>query len=85
MGNRRSPVTESDDIDYRLPKLSFLKRSSGAQKLDTKGIERVGAQLVEALSHFNVEARLMGTVEGPHVTRYELRLAPGIKMSKVAS
>jgi len=84
MGNRRSPVTESDDIEYRLPKLSFLKRSSGAQKLDTKGIERVGAQLVEALSHFNVDARLMGTVGGPHVTRYELRLAPGIKMSKVA-
>jgi S-DNA-T family DNA segregation ATPase FtsK/SpoIIIE len=85
MGNRRSPVTESDDIDYRMPKLSFLKRSSGAQKLDTKGIERTGAQLVEALSHFNVEARLIGTVSGPHVTRYELRLAPGIKMSKVAT
>jgi DNA segregation ATPase FtsK/SpoIIIE, S-DNA-T family len=84
MGNRRSPVTEADDIEYQLPKLSFLKRSSGAQKLDTKGIERVGAQLVEALSHFNVEARLIGTVGGPHVTRYELRLAPGIKMSKVA-
>src|SRR5215207_6842388 len=84
MGNRRSPVTESDDIDYSMPKLSFLKRSTGAQKLDTKGIERTGAQLVEALSHFNVEARLIGTVSGPHVTRYELRLAPGIKMSKVA-
>src|SRR5687767_14220540 len=85
MGNRRSPVTESDDIEYQLPKLSFLKRSSGAQKLDTKGIERVGAQLVQALSHFNVEGRLIGTVGGPHVTRYELRLAPGIKMSKVAT
>ena len=85
MGNRRSPVTESDDIDYHMPKLSFLKRASGAQKLDTKGIERTGAQLVEALSHFNVEARLVGTVSGPHVTRYELRLAPGIKMSKVAT
>ena len=85
MGNRRSPVTESDDIDYSMPKLSFLKRSTGAQKLDTKGIERTGAQLVEALSHFNVEARLIGTVSGPHVTRYELRLAPGIKMSKVAT
>src|SRR5215207_1759101 len=85
MGNRRSPVTESDDIDYRMPKLAFLKRSSGAQKLDTKGIERTGGQLVEALSHFNVDARLIGTVSGPHVTRYELRLAPGIKMSKVAT
>jgi S-DNA-T family DNA segregation ATPase FtsK/SpoIIIE len=84
MGNRRSAVTESDDLDYTVPKPSFLRRSNGGQRLDTKGIERVGAQLVEALSHFNVEGRVIGTVTGPHVTRYELRLAPGIKMSKVA-
>ena len=84
MGNRRSEVTEADDVDYRMPKGSFLKRSNGPQKVDTKGIERTGGQLVEALSHFNVEARTIGTVTGPHVTRYELRLAPGVKMSKVA-
>src|SRR3954449_1359937 len=83
-GNKRSAVTEADDIDYPLPKPRFLKRSSGAQKLDTKGIERRGSQLVEALGHFNVEAKVVGTVTGPHVTRYELRLSPGIKMSKVA-
>ena len=84
MGNRRSPVTESEDIDYLMPKLGFLKRSNGAQKVDTKGIERTGGMLTEALGHFNVDARVIGTVTGPHVTRYELRLAPGIKMSKVA-
>jgi DNA segregation ATPase FtsK/SpoIIIE, S-DNA-T family len=84
MGNRRSAVTEADDVEYRMPKPSFLARSNGAQKVDTKGIEKVGAQLTEALSHFNVDGRVMGTVSGPHVTRYELRLAPGIKMSKVS-
>jgi DNA segregation ATPase FtsK/SpoIIIE, S-DNA-T family len=83
-GNRRSSVTEADDIDYPLPKNGFLKRSNGAQKLDTKGIARIGGQLTEALGHFNVDAKVIGTVTGPHVTRYELRLAPGIKMSKVA-
>ena len=45
----------------------------------------MGAQLVEALGHFGVEAQVVGSVSGPHVTRYELRLAPGIKMSKVAN
>jgi S-DNA-T family DNA segregation ATPase FtsK/SpoIIIE len=83
-GERRTAVTEADDIDYPLPKPAFLKRSNGAQKLDTKGIERIGGQLTEALGHFNVEAKVIGTVTGPHVTRYELRLSPGIKMSKVA-
>jgi S-DNA-T family DNA segregation ATPase FtsK/SpoIIIE len=46
--------------------------------------ERTAGLLVEALGHFGVDASVVGTVAGPHVTRYELRLAPGIKMSKVA-
>ncbi|HYP47603.1 MAG TPA: DNA translocase FtsK [Thermoleophilaceae bacterium] len=84
MGARRSNVTEADDLDYRMPNTTFLKHSSGAQKVDVKGIERTGAQVVEALEHFKVSARVIGTVSGPHVTRYELRLAPGIKVGKVA-
>ena len=40
---------------------------------------------MEALGHFGVDAQVVGSVSGPHVTRYELRLAPGIKMSKVAN
>ncbi|MBX5468296.1 MAG: DNA translocase FtsK [Thermoleophilaceae bacterium] len=83
-GRLRSRVTEADDFEYTLPPTSFLKRSSGSAKLDSGMLERTAAQLVEALGHFGVEARLVGTVSGPHVTRYELRLAPGIKMSKVS-
>jgi DNA segregation ATPase FtsK/SpoIIIE, S-DNA-T family len=83
-GERRTAVTEADDVEYRLPRESALKRSGGGQRLDSKSIERVGARLVEALNPFNVEAKVIGTVTGPHVTRYELRLAPGIKMSKLA-
>ena len=45
-GNRRSAVTESDEIDYRMPKPSFLKRSNGAQKVDTKGIARTGGEIL---------------------------------------
>ena len=52
--------------------------------MTTAADERIGAQLVEAFGHFGVEAKVVGGVSGPHVTRYELRLAPGIKMSKVA-
>jgi S-DNA-T family DNA segregation ATPase FtsK/SpoIIIE len=84
MGKRRSSVTESEEVDYRLPSATKLRRSSGAAKVNTREQERLSAQLVEALSHFGIDARVVGTVAGPHVTRYELRLAPGIKMSKVA-
>jgi S-DNA-T family DNA segregation ATPase FtsK/SpoIIIE len=83
-GIRRSAITEADDLDYSPPAPSLLKRSNGSQKLDAPAIERVGSRLVEALGHFNVSAKVIGTVTGPRVTRYELRLEPGIKMSKVA-
>jgi DNA segregation ATPase FtsK/SpoIIIE, S-DNA-T family len=76
---------EDHEIEYIVPDPRVLKRSSADQvRPDTSQNERVAASLVEALSHFNIEARLVGTVSGPHITRYELRLAPGVKMSKVA-
>ncbi len=43
----------------------------------------IGRKLVETLGHFGVEAKIVGVVSGPHVSRYELRLAPGIKVKKV--
>ena len=89
LGNRRTGVTEAEEVEYTLPRPSALKRSSGkpkgADNVKTGADERVGAQLVEALGHFGVDATVVGGVSGPHVTRYEVRLAPGIKMSKVAN
>jgi S-DNA-T family DNA segregation ATPase FtsK/SpoIIIE len=86
MGNKRGALTEADEsADYKLPNVSLLKRSSGKTKTDPAAEARTGAQLVEALSHFDIAAQVVGTVAGPHVTRYELRLAPGIKMSKVSN
>ena len=85
MGNRRTAVTEAEDVDYNLPKPTFLSRSSNKPKAKSGADERIGLQLVEALSHFGVESKIVGSVSGPHVTRYELRLAPGIKMSKVSN
>jgi DNA segregation ATPase FtsK/SpoIIIE, S-DNA-T family len=80
-----SPPVQAEDVDWRLPEPQLLKRSSADQtKPDTAGQEKISAQLLEALSHFGIEAKVVATVAGPHITRYELRLAPGIKMSKVA-
>ncbi|MBA2504828.1 MAG: DNA translocase FtsK [Thermoleophilaceae bacterium] len=83
-GRLRGSVTEADDFVYTVPSAKLLKRNNGKQTADPKGEARVAAQLTEALAHFGVESKLVGTVSGPHVTRYELRLGPGIKMSKVA-
>jgi DNA segregation ATPase FtsK/SpoIIIE, S-DNA-T family len=84
-GRYRPEVTESPDFEWSLPDPRFLKRSSAeANRPDTAGQEKVAAQLIEALGHFGVQAKVIGMVSGPHITRYELRLAPGIKVGKVA-
>jgi S-DNA-T family DNA segregation ATPase FtsK/SpoIIIE len=84
-GRLRGSVTDDPGFQWRLPSPSLLRRSSAEQtRPDTAGQEKTAARLVEALGHFGVESTIVGTVAGPHITRFELRLAPGIKMSKVA-
>jgi S-DNA-T family DNA segregation ATPase FtsK/SpoIIIE len=84
-GSYRSSVTDDPDFQWRIPGARFLVRSTGeAAKPDTEGQERVARTLVETLGHFGIEAKVIGRVTGPHITRYELRLAPGTKVGKVA-
>jgi S-DNA-T family DNA segregation ATPase FtsK/SpoIIIE len=84
-GRLRGSITDDPSFQWKTPKPSVLKRSSAEQsRPDTAGQERAAGALVEALGHFGVQAKVIGMVAGPHITRYELRLAPGIKMSKVA-
>jgi DNA segregation ATPase FtsK/SpoIIIE, S-DNA-T family len=74
------------DVEFLLPDARILKRSTAEQvKPDTAGQEKTATRLVEALSHLGVDAQVIGAVAGPHITRYELQLAPGVKMAKVAN
>jgi DNA segregation ATPase FtsK/SpoIIIE, S-DNA-T family len=82
MGNRRG-VTMSEEIDYRPPPAKLLERGKGDKGPDPRDHEAVGRKLVETLGHFGVEAKIVGIVSGPHVSRFELRLAPGTKVKKV--
>jgi DNA segregation ATPase FtsK/SpoIIIE, S-DNA-T family len=82
MGNKRG-VTMSEEIDYRPPTPKLLERSKGDKGPDPRDHEAVGRKLVETLGHFGVEAKIVGIVSGPHVSRFELRLAPGTKVKKV--
>ena len=82
MGSKRG-VTMSEEIDYRPPPAKLLERGKGDKGPDPRDHEAVGRKLVETLGHFGVEAKIVGIVSGPHVSRFELRLAPGTKVKKV--
>ncbi|MBV8948367.1 MAG: DNA translocase FtsK [Solirubrobacterales bacterium] len=84
-GRYRGSITDDPSFVWRVPRARFLVRSTGdAARPDTAGQEQVAATLLETLGHFGIEAKAIGRVTGPHITRYELRLAPGTKVSKVA-
>ena len=85
-GRLRESITDDPDFVWELPDAArLLTRSTGAQaRPDTAGQGQIAAAMVEALGHFGVQAKVIGTVTGPHITRYELRLAPGTKVAKVA-
>jgi S-DNA-T family DNA segregation ATPase FtsK/SpoIIIE len=70
-------------VEYRLPSPSILKRSKAGTGRG-QDHQRLSRQLVETLSNFGIEARVIGMVSGPRVTRYELQLAPGIKVNRVS-
>ncbi len=85
-GRFRGSVTDDPEFVWQLPDARTLLTRSGAEaeRPDTTGQERTARALVEALGHFGVQAKVIGTVAGPHITRYELRLAPGTKVGAVA-
>jgi S-DNA-T family DNA segregation ATPase FtsK/SpoIIIE len=79
-----------DDItrehpEYQLPDRDVLRVSPEKADISGETGARVADLLVQTLSHFGVDANVIGQISGPRVTRYELQLAPGTKVSKVAA
>ncbi len=72
-------------VEYRLPDRTLLNRSKPGSGPNADANARVAEVLVTCLANFGVEATVVGQIAGPRVTRYELQLAPGTKVGKVAS
>src|SRR6478752_6505580 len=71
--------------EYKLPDRSLLQKSKPGVGPSGEATQRVAEALVTCLAHFGVEATVVGMISGPRVTRYELQLAPGTKVGKVAN
>ena len=86
-GNKRTEhgITVSDEADFTPPDPKVLAKGKGDPGPDPKEREATAKSLLESLQHFGVDARMIGMVSGPHVSRYEFQLAPGTKVSKVAA
>ncbi len=78
VGPTAKPVT------WKLPSPKLLERSEH-QEVNRAMVEERGRVLEAALAEHGVTTRLVGMVVGPTVTRYELELGPGVKVSRVTS
>jgi S-DNA-T family DNA segregation ATPase FtsK/SpoIIIE len=69
---------------YKLPPLSLLDEGTGGE-INKRALEDTARQLEETLTQHGVDAALTKIVPGPTVTRYEIELAPGVKVNRISS
>lgn len=68
-----------------LPPLTLLNSSPAAsdKAFNNISFEELSQLVEQRLSDFGVEAKVVAVLPGPVITRFELDLAPGIKVSKI--
>ncbi|HKZ28484.1 MAG TPA: DNA translocase FtsK, partial [Acidimicrobiia bacterium] len=67
---------------YVTPPLELLKLGGG-ESHSRRALEDTAKELEDTLRQHGVDARLTKIVPGPTVTRYEIELAPGVKVARV--
>lgn len=77
---------ESGINDYKLPSIELLSLPKKKSTADISGELKENAQrLIETLRSFNVNATITDISRGPTVTRYELKPAAGVRISKITN
>ena len=77
-------VVEEDN--YVFPSINLLSKSEKKTlKGGTKALQETAAKLQRTLYSFGVQAKVENVSVGPAITRYELKPAEGVRVSKIAN
>jgi S-DNA-T family DNA segregation ATPase FtsK/SpoIIIE len=69
-----------------MPSFDLLERADKVKNpITPEELEIVSRLLEDKLADFNIEARVVGVYPGPVITRFEMDLAPGVKVSKITT
>ncbi|MBQ7410709.1 MAG: DNA translocase FtsK [Clostridia bacterium] len=75
-----------EDENYEYPPISILgKNNKKANKAGAKALTEKATQLQRTLHSFGVSAKVENISVGPAITRYELKPAEGVRVSKIAN
>jgi DNA segregation ATPase FtsK/SpoIIIE, S-DNA-T family len=77
-------LAATTDGSYTLPPVALLKPGTVARPR-TKASEAMVEALSAVLEQFEVDAQVTGFTRGPTVTRYEIELAPAVKVERVTA
>ncbi len=75
----------TQDENYEFPPINFLKPGKGGTKSSKKAVTDMANKLQKTLYSFGVSAKVEHASVGPTITRYELKPAEGVRVSKIAN
>ena len=79
-------AVEVEDEYYEYPQINLLSRNmKKATKAGAKALTDTAAKLQKTLYSFGVSAKVENVTVGPAITRYELKPAEGVRVSKIAN
>ena len=81
--NEIENAIEQEVREYVFPPISLLKKPPTTSADKRKEMQETANKLMEILSNFGVEAKLLQVTQGPSVTRYEIQPSTGVKLSKI--
>ena len=74
-----------EDVEYEFPPIELLQAPSSKKAIAKKALTDTASKLQKTLYSFGVSAKVENVSVGPAITRYELKPAEGVRVSKIAN
>ena len=82
----KAAAGERLDPEVLLPTIELLDRpNKTANPLSQEELDQISSTVEAVLKDFGVDVQVAGVQPGPVITRFELDLAPGVKVSKISN
>ena len=83
--DKQPELFEHDAMD-RLPSLSLLDKAQPSKHVTSpEQLEHTSRLIEDKLADFNLNVQVVSVSQGPVITRFEIQLAPGIKVSQITN